>query len=108
MAIRCGLVYRTAIAAPKVSHKVNKILLNWTLGIPFLEKYERIYGARCLFESIIFTPLFEERIYSPKASSRNGVVGIIGRNIPINPKPTEREAIAMYMYFFIFFLYSQR
>lgn len=93
---------------PKVNHKVSKNLFNCALGIPFLEKYERIYGAKCLFESNIFTPLFDERMYSAKASSRNGVVGIIGRNIPTKPKPTESEAIAMYRYFFIFFLYSQR
>ena len=45
-----------------------------------------------------------ERIYSHIASSRNGVVGRIGKNIPKNPKATDKEAIDMYMIFLIFLL----
>ena len=55
-------------------------------------------------ERIIFTPLLLERIYSQMANNNSGVVGRIGRNIPKNPNATDNEAIAMYMYFIIFFL----
>ena len=34
------LEWNMAIATPKESHKVNKILFNWHKGIPLLEKYE--------------------------------------------------------------------
>ena len=34
------LLWKMAIPAPKVSHKVNKILFSWCIGIPRREKYE--------------------------------------------------------------------
>ena len=40
---------------------------------------------------------------SQMASSRKGVVGRTGRNIPIKPKTTHNDAVAMYMYFLIFY-----
>ena len=92
-----------AIPAPKVSHKVSKNLFSWYTGMPRREKYEYTYGESLLLESIIFTPFLLERIYSQMASSRNGVVGRIGRNIPKNPKATDKDAIAIYMYFLIFY-----
>lgn len=32
------LLWKMAIPAPKVSHKVNKILFSWCIGIPRREK----------------------------------------------------------------------
>lgn len=43
-------------------------------------------------------------MYSHMASSKKGVVGRIGRNIPKKPRATANDATAMYMYFLIFFL----
>lgn len=89
--------------APKVSHKVNKILLSWCNGIPRREKYECTYGESLLLERIILTPFLLERIYSQMANSNSGVVGRMGRNIPKNPNATDKDAIVMYMYFLIFY-----
>ncbi len=72
--------------------------------MPFLEKYDLMYGARYLLERSIFTPLLEERIYSHNASRRSGVVGNTGRNIPAKASPVQSDASVMYRYFFIFFL----
>ena len=103
MATTVHLLWKITIPAPKVSHKVNKILFSWCIGIPRREKYEYTYGESLLLERIIFTPFLLERIYSQMARSRKGVVGRIGRNIPKNPKATDKDAIAMYMYFLIFY-----
>ena len=108
IATTCILVWKTSIPAPKVSHKVNKNLFSCSGGIPFLEKYDRIYGDKYLLVRSIFTPLFDERMYRPSASRRKGVVGIMGRNIPANPNPTHNKANAIYRCFLIFFLSSQR
>lgn len=40
---------------------------------------------------------------SQMASSRKGVVGSTGRNIPKKPKATHNDAVAMYIYFLIFY-----
>lgn len=54
-------------------------------------------------ERIILTPFLLERMYSHMASSKKGVVGRIGRNIPKKPIATANDATAMYMYFLIFY-----